>query len=45
MLSSKFTSSEQSYAAALRQNTEQQQAQAPQTDGKSVQHPVQQHLP
>jgi hypothetical protein len=41
----KFTSSEQSYAAALRQDTQQQQPQAPQTDGKSVQHPVQQHLP
>jgi hypothetical protein len=43
-LVSKFASSEHSYAAALRQDT-QQQPQAPQTDGKSVQHPVQQHLP
>jgi molybdopterin converting factor small subunit len=37
--------SEQSYAAALRQDTQQRQSQAPQTVGKSVQHPVQQHLP
>jgi hypothetical protein len=29
----------------LRQETQQQQPQAPQTDGRSVQHPVQQHLP
>jgi hypothetical protein len=41
----KFTSSEQSYVAALRQDTQQQQPQAPQVDGKSVQHPIQQHLP
>jgi hypothetical protein len=44
---SKFTSSEQSYAAELRQDTQQQQQQQPQalkTDGKSMQHPVQQHL-
>jgi hypothetical protein len=41
----KFTSSEQSYAAALRQDTQHQQPQAPQTDGKSLQPPVQQHLP
>jgi hypothetical protein len=40
-----FTSSEHSYAAALRQDTQQQQPQARQRDGKSVQHPVQQHLP
>jgi hypothetical protein len=44
-LFAKFTSAEQSYAAALRQETQQQQPQAPQTDGRSVQHPVQQHLP
>jgi hypothetical protein len=44
-LFSKFTSPEQSYAAALRQDTQHQQPQAPQTDGKSVWHPVQQHLP
>jgi hypothetical protein len=44
-LFSKFTSSEQSYAAALRQDTQQQQSQAQQTDGKSVQHPILQHLP
>jgi ABC-type Na+ efflux pump permease subunit len=44
MLFSKFTSSEQSYAAALRQDTQHQQPQVPQTYGKSVQHPVQQHL-
>jgi hypothetical protein len=35
---SKFTSSGQSYVAALRQDT-RQQPQAPQTGGKSVQHP------
>jgi hypothetical protein len=29
----------------LRQETQHKQPQAPQTDGKSVQHPVQQHLP
>jgi hypothetical protein len=29
----------------LYQDTEQQQPQAPQTDGKSVQHPIRQHLP
>jgi hypothetical protein len=29
----------------LHQETQQQQPQAPQTDGSSVQHPVQQHLP
>jgi hypothetical protein len=40
-----FTSSEQSYVAALHQDTQHQQPQAPQTDGKSTQHPVQQHLP
>jgi hypothetical protein len=45
MLFSKFTSSEQSYATALSQDTQQQQPQAPQTDGKSMQDPVQQHLP
>jgi hypothetical protein len=42
---SKFTSPEQSYAAALRQDTQHQQLQAPQTDGKCSRHPVQQHLP
>jgi hypothetical protein len=42
---SKFTSSEQSYAASLRQDTQHQQPQAPQTDRRSVQHPIQQHLP
>jgi hypothetical protein len=44
-LFSKFTSAEQSYAAALRQDTQQQQPQAPHTDGKSMHHPIQQHLP
>jgi hypothetical protein len=39
-VSSKFTSPEQSYAAELRQDTQHQQPQALQTDGKSVQ----QHL-
>jgi hypothetical protein len=29
----------------LRQETQQQQPQAPQTDGRSMQHPAQQHLP
>jgi hypothetical protein len=29
----------------LLQNTQQQQPQAPQTDGESVQHTVQQHVP
>jgi hypothetical protein len=42
---SKFASPEQSYRAALCQGTEHKQPQAPQTDGKSVRHPVQQHLP
>jgi hypothetical protein len=42
---SKFTSSEQSYAAALRQDTQHQQPQAPQTYEKSFLLPVQQHLP
>jgi hypothetical protein len=32
-------------AAALRQDTQKQQQLAPPRDGKSVQHPVQQHLP
>jgi hypothetical protein len=47
MLVSKFTSAEQSYIAALRQDTQQQQQQpqAPQKDWKSVHHPVQQQLP
>jgi hypothetical protein len=44
-LFAKFTSAEQAYAAVLRQETQQQQPQAPQTDARSVQHPVQQHLP
>jgi hypothetical protein len=42
---SKFTSPEQSYADALRKDTQHQQLKAPQTEGKSVRHPVQQHLP
>jgi hypothetical protein len=33
------------YAAALCQDTQHQQPQAPQTYGKSVRHPAQQHLP
>jgi hypothetical protein len=41
---SKFASREQSYAAALRQGTQSLHTQAPQTDGKSCRHPVQQHL-
>jgi hypothetical protein len=41
MFFSKFTSPEQPYAGALMQ---QQQPQAPQTDVKSFQLPVQQHL-
>jgi hypothetical protein len=41
----KFTLAEQSYAAKLRQETQQQQPQAPKRDGRSVQHPIQQHLP
>jgi hypothetical protein len=44
-LFSKFTSSEQTYAAALHQDIQQQQPQAPQTYEKSVHYPVQQHLP
>jgi hypothetical protein len=40
-----FTSSEQSYAAALCQDTQQQEPQALQTDGESVHHSTQQHLP
>jgi hypothetical protein len=42
---SKFTSSEQTYAAALSQDTRYRQPQGPQADGKSVRHPVQRHLP
>jgi hypothetical protein len=42
---SKFTSPEQSFAAALRQDAQHQQPQAQQTYGKSLQLPVQQHLP
>jgi hypothetical protein len=41
---SKFTSPEQSYAAALRQDKQHPQPKAPQTDGKSVRHPLQQYL-
>jgi hypothetical protein len=42
---SKFTSSEQSYAATLRHNTEHQQPQAPQTYRNGCRTSVQQHLP
>jgi hypothetical protein len=35
---SKFTSPQQFYATALPQDTQQQQPQAPQTEGKSVRH-------
>jgi hypothetical protein len=42
---SKFTSPEQSYTAALHQDTQQQQSQALQTDEKSVEQPVQLHVP
>jgi hypothetical protein len=45
MFFSKFASPEQFYTAALHQDTHHQQPQAPQTDGKSVRHPIQQHLP
>jgi hypothetical protein len=45
MFFSKFTSPEQSYAAALCQDTQHQQPQAPQTDEKSMQNPIQQYLP
>jgi hypothetical protein len=45
MFVSKFTSPEQSLAAALRQDMQHQQPQAPQRDGKSLRPPVQQHLP
>jgi hypothetical protein len=44
-LFSKLISPEQSYAAALRQDTQHQQPQAQQKDGESVRHFVQQHLP
>jgi hypothetical protein len=40
----KFISPEQSYVAALLQDTQHQQPHAPQTDGESVRHLVQQHL-
>jgi hypothetical protein len=43
-LFSKFSSPEQPYAAAVRQETQHQQPQAPQTDGKSFWFLVQQHL-
>jgi hypothetical protein len=45
MLFAKFTSAEESYAAPMPQETQQQQPHVPQTDGRSVQHPVQQYLP
>jgi hypothetical protein len=45
MFFSNFTSPEQSYAVALRQDTQQQQPQASQADGKKMQHPMQQHVP
>jgi hypothetical protein len=44
MFFSKFTSPEQSFAAALLQETQHQQAQALQTCGKSLWRPMQQHL-
>jgi hypothetical protein len=44
MFFSKFTSPEQSFSAALRQDMQHQQPQAPQTYGKSLRIPVQQHL-
>jgi hypothetical protein len=43
MFFSKFTSPGQSYAAALWQDTQRQQPQALQTDGRSVWDPMQQH--
>jgi hypothetical protein len=45
MFFSKFTTPEQSYTAALCLDTQHQQPQALQTGGKSLRHPVQQHLP
>jgi hypothetical protein len=42
---SKFTPPKQSYAAALREDIQHQQPHAQQTEGKSLMHPVQQHLP
>jgi hypothetical protein len=39
-----FTSPEQSYAGALCPDTQHQQPQAPQTEGKSMRCPMQQHL-
>jgi hypothetical protein len=45
MFFSKFTSPEQSYTDELRQDTQHQQPQALQTDGKSMWYTVQQHLP
>jgi hypothetical protein len=38
----KFTSPEQSYSAALRQDNQNQQPKAPQTEEKSIRYPVQQ---
>jgi hypothetical protein len=45
MFFSKFASPEQSFAVALRQDTQHQPTQTLQKDGKSLQTPVQQHLP
>jgi hypothetical protein len=45
VLISKLTSPEQSYAAALHQDTQHQETQAPQMCGKSLRTSVQQHLP
>jgi hypothetical protein len=44
MFFSKF-STDESYAAAPHQETQHQQPQATQTDGKSMRHLMQQHLP
>jgi hypothetical protein len=41
----KFTSPEQSYVDALRQDNQNQQQNAPQTEEKSIRHPVQQYMP
>jgi hypothetical protein len=45
MFFSEFISPEQSCSAALHQDAQQQQPQAPHTGWKSLRHPVQQHLP
>jgi hypothetical protein len=42
---SRFTSPEQSYAAELRQDNQNQQPKAPQTEEKNVRDPMQQYLP